>query len=41
MVEVCDIGKIKGWQEIDCTGKEFVCDRKFPKLDAPVAFEIK
>ena len=41
VVEVGDIGKKKGWQEIDCTGKEFVCDRKFPKLDAPVAFEIK
>lgn len=41
VVEVGDIGKKKGWKEIDCTEKEFICNKKFPKLDAPVAFEIK
>jgi len=39
-VEVGDIGKKKGWKEIDCTGKTFVCEKKFPKLDAEVNFEI-
>ena len=40
VVEVGDIGKKKGWKEIDCTGKAFVCEKKFPKLDAEVNFEI-
>jgi hypothetical protein len=40
VVEVGDIGKKKGWKEIDCTGKTFVCEKKFPKLDAEVNFEI-
>lgn len=40
VVEVGDIGKKKGWKEIDCTGKKFVSDKKYPKLDAPVSFQI-
>ncbi|MDQ0475544.1 hypothetical protein QF004_000045 [Chryseobacterium sp. MDT2-18] len=40
VVEVGDIGKKKGWKEIDCTGKTFVSDRKFPKLDEEVDFKI-
>lgn len=40
VMEVGDCGRKKGWKEIDCTGKTFVCKRKFPKLDAEVDFEI-
>ena len=41
VVEVGDIGKKKGWKEIDCAGKTFVCEKKFPKLDAEVNFKIE
>ena len=41
VVEVGDVGKKKGWKEIDCTGKRFICERKYPKLDAEVNFTIK
>ena len=41
VVEVGDTGKKKGWKEIDCTGKSFVSDRKFPKLDEEVDFKIE
>lgn len=40
VMEVGDCGKKKGWQEIDCTGKYFKCNRKYPKLDAEADFEI-
>lgn len=40
VVEVGDCGRKKGWKEIDCTGKFFKSDKKFPKLDAPQNFEI-
>lgn len=40
VVEVGDIGKKKGWKEIDCTGKFFKSENKFPKLDAVQNFEI-
>ena len=40
VAEVGDIGKKKGWLEIDCTGKFFKCENRFPKLDAEVNFEI-
>ena len=40
VAEVGDIGKKKGWVEIDCKGKYFKCENKFPKLDAEVNFEI-
>ncbi len=40
VVEVGDCGRKKGWKEIECTGKSFKCDRKFPKLDAEADFEI-
>jgi hypothetical protein len=40
-MEVGDIGIKKGWKEIDCTGKTFVSERKFPKLDAEVDFRIE
>lgn len=41
VMEVGDIGTKKGWLEIDCTGKKFVCEKKFPKLDAEVNFKIE
>ncbi|MDO4763097.1 MAG: M14 family zinc carboxypeptidase [Flavobacteriaceae bacterium] len=40
VMEVGDIGKKKGWKEIDCTGKTFVSENKYPKLDIPVNFKI-
>ncbi len=41
VVEVGDIGTKKGWLEIDCSDKKFICDKKFPKLDAEVNFKIE
>lgn len=41
VMEVGDVKKRKGWLEIDCTGKKFVADSKYPKLDAPVEFTIE
>ncbi len=41
VVEVGDIGRKKGWKEIDCTGKKFISTKKFPKLDAKVDFRIE
>ncbi len=41
VVEVGDVGKKKGWKEIDCTGKKFVSENKFPKLDREVNFTIQ
>lgn len=41
VIEVGDLGHKKGWTEIDCTNKKFVSEKKFPKLDAIVDFEIK
>lgn len=41
VVEVGDIGKKKGWKEIECTGKTFISEKKFPKLDAEVDFKIE
>lgn len=40
VVEVGDVGNKKGWKEIDCTGKYFKSESKYPKLDAEVNFEI-
>lgn len=40
VVEVGDLGKKKSWKEIDCTGKKFISDKKFPKLDAEVNFTL-
>lgn len=40
VMEVGDCGKKKGWKEIDCTGKFFKSENKFPKLDAVQNFEI-
>ncbi|MDO5615200.1 MAG: DUF2817 domain-containing protein [Cruoricaptor ignavus] len=40
VVEVGDCGKKRGWKEIDCSGKFFQSESKFPKLDAPQNFEI-
>lgn len=40
VMEVGDCGKKKGWKEIDCTGRFFKSESKFPKLDAPQNFEI-
>ncbi|WP_153392622.1 M14 family zinc carboxypeptidase [Chryseobacterium vaccae] len=41
VMEVGDVKKRKGWLEIDCTGKKFIADTKYPKLDAPVEFTIE
>lgn len=41
VMEVGDVGRKKGWREIDCTGKTFVSPRKFPKLDEVVDFRIE
>ena len=41
IVEVGDTGKKKGWKEIDCTGRTFISNRKFPKLDEEVDFKIE
>lgn len=41
VVEVGDVRQKKGWKEIDCTGKTFVSESKFPKLDAVVNFKIE
>ena len=40
VVEVGDIGNKKGWKEIDCAGKFFKSENKYPKLDAIQNFEI-
>lgn len=41
VAEVGDLARKKGWKEFDCTGKKFVCDHKFPKMDAVQNFEIQ
>ena len=41
VVEVGDIGKKKGWKEIDCTDRSFISDKNFPKLDEEVDFIIQ
>ncbi|ACU07893.1 peptidase, family M14 [Flavobacteriaceae bacterium 3519-10] len=41
VMEVGDVGMKKGWKEIDCTGKTFVSQRKFPKLDEVVDFRFE
>ncbi|ROI10827.1 peptidase M14 [Chryseobacterium sp. H3056] len=41
VVEVGDVGRKKGWQEIDCTGKTFVSEHRFPKLNEKVDFTIE
>jgi len=41
VVEVGDLHRKKGWKEIDCTGKNFVSDYKFPKLDAEINFRME
>ena len=41
VMEVGSVKQRKGWLEIDCTGKKFVCANKYPKLDAEVNFTIE
>ncbi|MCJ8154044.1 peptidase M14 [Chryseobacterium sp. SSA4.19] len=41
VIEVGDVKQKKGWLEIDCTGKRFVCENNYPKLDAEVNFTIE
>lgn len=41
VVEVGDLGRKKAWQEVDCTGRKFVSQNKFPKLDAEINFSIE
>jgi hypothetical protein len=40
VVEVGDVGKKKGWKEIDCTEKFFKSEKKYPKLNEVQNFEI-
>lgn len=41
VMQVGDLKKRKGWLEIDCTNKNFVCETKYPKLDEIVNFKIE
>lgn len=41
VMEVGDVKQRKGWLEIDCTGKKFILETKYPKLDAEVSFTIE
>ncbi len=41
VMEVGDVKQRKGWKEIDCTGKKFISESKYPKLDAEVNFTIE
>ncbi|MXS72922.1 peptidase M14 [Flavobacteriaceae bacterium W22] len=41
VMEAGDVKGRKGWVEIDCTGKKFVSESKYPKLDAEVNFTIE
>lgn len=41
VVEIGDLGGKKGWKEVNCTGKRFISENKFPRLDAPMNFEIR
>jgi hypothetical protein len=41
VVEVGDVKQRKGWLEIDCTGKRFISENKYPKLDAEMNFTIE
>ena len=41
VVEVGDLHRKKGWKEIDCSGKKFISENKFPKLDAIQNFKIE
>ncbi len=38
---VGDVKKRKGWKEFDCTGKKFISETKYPKLDEVVSFKIE
>ena len=41
VVLVGDIKDKKGWSEIDCSGKKFVSESKYPKLDEVVSFTFE
>ncbi|WP_292009746.1 M14 family zinc carboxypeptidase [Chryseobacterium sp.] len=41
VVVVGDVKTKRGWKEIDCKGKKFVSNSKYPKLDAEVDFTIQ
>lgn len=41
VVEVGDLNHKKGWQEIDCTDKKFISQKRFPKLESLVDFVIE
>jgi hypothetical protein len=41
VAEAGDVKSRKGWLEIDCTGKRYVSDAKYPKLDTEVNFKIE
>jgi len=41
VVEVGDLNHKKGWTEIDCTGRKFISQKKFPKLDSLVDFSFE
>lgn len=41
VMEAGEVKEKKGWLEIECTGKKFVCPTRYPKLDAEVNFIIE
>ncbi|NAW52147.1 peptidase M14 [Elizabethkingia argentiflava] len=41
VVEVGDLANKKAWKEVDATGKKFISEYKFPKLDQVVNFSIE
>ncbi|WP_294277641.1 M14 family zinc carboxypeptidase [uncultured Chryseobacterium sp.] len=41
VMEAGDVKKKKGWVEIDCTGKKFRSEKKYPKLDSIADFTFE
>lgn len=41
VVAVGDVKGKKGWKEIDCSGKRFISETKYPKLDEVVGFSFE
>lgn len=41
VIAVGDVKNKKGWKEIDCTGKKFISETKYPKLDETVKFSFE
>lgn len=41
VIAVGDVKEKKGWKEIDCSGKKFISETKYPKLDEIVSFTFE